>query len=130
MKLLELFQDKYTVIFLLVLVLLVSVWVSRTYRNGGFSSWIAPSEGYGSGVIEGFDQSSAVTNILETFTATSHGPTTAVESARAGELVLNKCERIVNKDTTFRFIFKHKTTSPRPTTSDTNREFVITLPVS
>lgn len=130
MRILEFFQDKYTVIFVLLLVLLVSVWVSRTYRNGGFSSWIAPSEGYGSGVIEGFDQSSAVTNILETFTATSHGPTTAVESARSGELVLNKCERIANKDTTFRFIFKHKTASPPPTTSENNREFVITIPDS
>jgi len=127
MRILEFFQDKYTVIFVLLLVLLVSVWVSRTYRNGGFSSWIAPSEGYGSGVIEGFDQSLAVTTILETFNATSHGQTPAVASATAGELVLNKCERIVNKDTTFRFIFKHTTTSAA---TENNREFVITLPDS
>ena len=67
MRLSDFFQDKYTVIFILIVVLLVSVWVSRTYRNGGFGSWIAPSEGYGTGVIEGFDQTSAVTNILESF---------------------------------------------------------------
>jgi hypothetical protein len=48
------FEDKYTIIFALLLVLLVSIWISRTYRNGGFGGWIAPAEGYGTGVIEGF----------------------------------------------------------------------------
>ena len=126
MRLLEFFQDKYTVIFILLLVLLVSVWVSRTYRNGGFSSWIAPSEGYGTGVIEGFDQSLAVTNILETFTAATHSPTPAIASATNGELVLNKCDRVANKETTFRFIFKHKTASP----SGENRNFTFLIPDS
>jgi hypothetical protein len=53
MNISKLFEDKYTVIFVLLLVLLVSVWVSRTYRNGKFGGWLAPSEGYGSGIIEG-----------------------------------------------------------------------------
>jgi hypothetical protein len=124
MRLPEFFQDKYTVIFILIVVLLASVWVSRTYRNGGFGSWIAPSEGYGTGVIEGFDQASAVTNILESFTASSHGPATAVASATSGELVLNKCERIWGKNTTFRFIIKPVTSSQ----SGDNRTFTILIP--
>lgn len=49
MRISELFQDKYTVVFVLILVLLVSVWISRTYRNGGFGSWMAPSEDMGRG---------------------------------------------------------------------------------
>ena len=61
MNISKLFEDKYTVIFVLLLVLLVSVWVSRTYRNGKFGSWLAPSEGYGSGIIEGL----ATTNKLD-----------------------------------------------------------------
>ena len=124
MRLSDFFQDKYTVIFILIVVLLVSVWVSRTYRNGGFGSWIAPSEGYGTGVIEGFDQTSAVTNILESFTASSHGPTPAVASAAAGELILNKCERIWGKNTTFRFMFKPTISSQ----SGADRNFTILIP--
>jgi len=61
MNISKLFEDKYTVIFVLLLVLLISVWVSRTYRNGKFGSWLAPSEGYGSGIIEGL----ATTNKLD-----------------------------------------------------------------
>jgi len=53
MNISKLFEDKYTVIFVLLLILLVSVWVSRTYRNGKFGNWLSPSEGYGSGIIEG-----------------------------------------------------------------------------
>jgi len=87
MKLSELFQDKYTVIFLLVLVLLVSVWVSRTYRNGGFGSWMAPSEGYGTGVIEGFDAPPP-----QTIPMTLQYDATQPGSASAGELILNRCE--------------------------------------
>ena len=63
MNLSDLFNDKYTVVFVLILVLLVSVWISRTYRNGGFSRWIAPSEGYGTGVIEGMS-GSPLTSLL------------------------------------------------------------------
>ena len=53
MNILKIFEDKYTVLFVLLLVLLVSVWLSRTYRNGKFGSWLAPSTGYGCGIIEG-----------------------------------------------------------------------------
>jgi hypothetical protein len=126
MKLSEFFQDKYTVIFILILVLLVSVWVSRTYRNGVFNGWIAPSEGYGTGVIEGFDQSLAVTTILDRYTTSTHGPTPAVASAAQGELVLNKCELIVNRETTFRFIFKPNVTSQ----TGEGRTFTISIPQS
>lgn len=126
MKLSEFFQDKYTVIFILILVLLVSVWVSRTYRNGVFNGWIAPSEGYGTGVIEGFDQSAALPTILDRYTTSTHGPTPAVTSAAPGELVLNKCELIVNKETTFRFIFKPNVSS----TTGEGRTFTISIPQS
>jgi hypothetical protein len=50
----EIVNDKYTTLFVLFMVILTSTWVSRTYRNGGFSQWVAPSEGYASGSIEGF----------------------------------------------------------------------------
>ena len=126
MKLSEFFQDKYTVIFILILVLLVSIWVSRTYRNGVFNGWIAPSEKYGTGVIEGFDQSAALPTILDRYTASTHGPNPAVTSAAPGELVLNKCELIVNKETTFRFIFKPNVTSQ----SGEGRKFTISIPQS
>ena len=100
MKLLELFQDKYTVIFLLVLVLLVSVWVSRTYRNGGFGSWMAPSEGYGTGVIEGFDVPPPQTSPMTlTYDATQPG------SASAGELILNRCEFVQTSTMKYSFVF-------------------------
>ena len=66
MNLRELFQDKYTIIFILIVVLLASVWISRTYRNGGFGSWIAPTEGYGTGVIEGLDRKSTRLNSSHT----------------------------------------------------------------
>ena len=126
MKLSEFFQDKYTVIFILISVLLVSIWVSRTYRNGVFNGWIAPSEKYGTGVIEGFDQSAALPTILDRYTASTHGPNDAVTSAATGELVLNKCELIVNKETTFRFIFKPNVTSQ----SGEGRKFTISIPQS
>jgi hypothetical protein len=105
MRISELFQDKHTVIFVLIVLLLVSIWVSRTYRNGGFSQWIAPSEGYGTGIIEGLTQ--ATPYIGDVYTATSNPPpaAAAVGSASAGLLLLNRCTRVKNTDATFRFLF-------------------------
>jgi len=53
MKLFNILDDKYTILFLLFLLIVTSVWVSRTYRNGGFSQWLSPTESYGTGIIEG-----------------------------------------------------------------------------
>ena len=103
MRISEFLEDKYTVLFLLIVVLLVSIWVSRTYRNGGFSQWIAPSEGYGTGIIEGLTQ--ATPYIGDVYTATSNPPPAAVGSASAGVLLLNRCTRVKNTEATFRFLF-------------------------
>jgi len=103
MKLPEFLEDKYTVLFLLIVALLVSIWVSRTYRNGGFSQWVAPSEGYGTGMIEGLTQ--ATPYIGDAYTATSNPPPAAVGTASAGVLLLNRCTRVKNTEATFRFLF-------------------------
>lgn len=66
MNISKLFEDKYTVIFVLLLILLVSVWVSRTYRNGRFGNWLSPSEGYGSGIIEGLTSKGGITVVPST----------------------------------------------------------------
>ena len=108
MKLSDFFEDKYTVIFVLILVLLVSVWISRTYRNGGFSRWIAPSEGYGTGVIEGLalaDHEKVRYDGIA-LSQTSHAPTVTTGSRSDGTLILNKCSFVINTPTTFRFIFR------------------------
>jgi len=99
MKLPEFLQDSHTVLFLLILVLLVSVWVSRTYRAGKFSRWIAPSEGYGTGIIEGLTQ--VTTYLGEAYSSAD----AAGSSSSAGVLILNKCTQVVNTDTVFRFFF-------------------------
>lgn len=107
MKITDFFEDKYTVIFVLILVLLVSIWISRTYRNGGFGTWIAPSEGYGTGVIEGL----AVADHEKVrydgmiLTQTSHAPADTTGSRSDGSLIINKCTLVKNMPTTFRFIF-------------------------
>lgn len=105
MNLSELLGDKYTVLFVLILVLLVSVWVSRTYRNGGFGSWIAPSEGYGTGVIEGLTMSDHVRYDGEVRTQSSHAPADTTGSRSDGSLIINKCSYVKNTPTTFRFLF-------------------------
>ena len=133
MKFSELFQDKYTVVFVLILVLLVSVWISRTYRNGGFGSWMAPSDGYGSGVIEGLLTSTPLW-FGESYTYTTNpplstSPAPTLEQATAaadGALILNKCTRVSNTNTTFRFIFKHSAAS----SSGADRKLKITIPQS
>jgi len=107
MKLSDFFEDKYTVIFVLILVLLVSVWISRTYRNGGFSRWIAPSEGYGTGVIEGLavaDHEKVRYDGIA-LSQTLHTPTDITGSRSDGTLILNKCSFVKDLTTTFRFIF-------------------------
>ena len=109
MKLSDFFEDKYTVIFVLILVLLVSVWISRTYRNGGFSRWIAPSEGYGTGVIEGLavaDHEKVRYDGIA-LSQSSHAPAAAdIAGSRSdGTLILNKCSFVKDTPTTFRFIF-------------------------
>ena len=107
MKLSDFFEDKYTVIFVLILVLLVSVWISRTYRNGGFGSWMAPSEGYGTGVIEGLavaDHEKVRYDGIA-LSQTSHAPTDTTGSRSDGTLILNKCSFVKDLTTTFRFIF-------------------------
>lgn len=109
MKLSDFFEDKYTVIFVLILVLLVSVWISRTYRNGGFGSWMAPSEGYGTGVIEGLavaDHEKVRYDGIA-LSQTSHAPVAAdiAGSRNDGTLILNKCSFVKDLTTTFRFIF-------------------------
>ena len=128
-----LFQDKYTVIFLLVVVLLVSIWVSRTYRNGGFGSWIAPSEGYGTGVIEGLTVAdhSKLNYLGEVRTQTSHAPSNTQGSRSDGTLIINQCSYVKNTPTMFRFLFT--TTAPlRGLTGDgtgDNAAKVITIKV-
>ena len=122
MKLPEFLEDKYTVLFLLILVLLVSVWISRTYRNGGFSRWIAPSEGYGTGIIEGLTQATPYLGEAYSYDATLLPA--AVTSASKGLIILNKCSRVKNTNTTFRFIF---TTTANLTKSN---KITITIPAS
>ena len=131
MKFSELFQDKYTVVFVLILVLLVSVWISRTYRNGGFGSWMAPSEGYGTGVIEGLVTSTPLW-AGEAYTYSTNPPITPAASAAQataaadGALILNSVSRVSNTNTIFRFIFKHFTAS----SSGADRKLKITIPQS
>ena len=131
MKFSELFQDKYTVVFVLILVLLVSVWISRTYRNGGFGSWMAPSDGYGSGVIEGLVTSTPLW-VGEAYTYSTNPPITSgvtggqATAAADGVLILNRVNRVSNTDATFRFIFKHSTASP----PGADRKLKITIPQS
>ena len=105
MNLRELFSDKYTIVFILIVVLLVSVWISRTYRNGGFGSWIAPSEGYGTGVIEGLALQDHVRYQGEVRTQSSHAPATTTGSRSDGTLIINQCSYVKNSETTFRFLF-------------------------
>ena len=103
MNIRELFQDKTTVIFVLILVIMVSVWVSRTYRNGGFSRWIAPSEGYGTGVIEGM---TAVTPPASLMTLSHDANIPLSSGATEGKVILNRCEFVQNTVMKYRFIFK------------------------
>jgi len=133
MKITDFFEDKYTAIFVLILVLLVSVWISRTYRNGGFGSWIAPSEGYGTGVIEGL----AVADHEKVrydgmiITQSSHAPADTTGSRSDGSLILNKCSLVKNMPTTFRFLFT-TTAELRGATGDgtgVNAAKVITIKV-
>jgi hypothetical protein len=107
MKITDFFEDKYTVIFVLILVLLVSIWISRTYRNGGFGTWIAPSEGYGTGVIEGLAVADheRVRYQGMVLTQTSHAPADTTGSRSDGSLIINTCSLVKNMPTTFRFIF-------------------------
>ena len=108
MNLSELLRDKYTVLFVLILVLLVSVWLSRTYRNGGFGTWIAPSEGYGTGVIEGLSVSDTVKYDGMVITQATNAPATdqITDSNKNATLILNKCSLVKDMHTTFRFLFK------------------------
>jgi len=105
MNLLDLFNDKYTVIFVLMLVLLVSVWISRTYRNGGFGTWMAPSEGYGTGVIEGMTISPVIS--VMTLSHDTNAPSST--SATQGKVILNRCEFVQNSEMKYRFMFTTST---------------------
>ena len=127
MNLSELLGDKYTVLFVLILVLLVSVWVSRTYRNGGFSNWIAPSEGYGTGIIEGLSVSDHVRYEGEIRSQVSHAPADTTGSRSDGTLITNKCSYVKNTPTTFRFLFT-TTAELRGVTGETPAK-VITIKV-
>ena len=133
MKITDFFEDKYTVIFVLILVLLVSVWISRTYRNGGFGTWISPSEGYGTGVIEGLavadHEKVRYDGII--ITQTTHAPADTTGSRSDGSLILNKCSLVKNMPTTFRFLFT-TTAELRGATGDgtgVNAAKVITIKV-
>ena len=127
MKFSELFQDKYTVVFVLILVLLVSVWISRTYRNGGFGSWIAPSEGYGTGVIEGLALQDHVRYQGEVRTQSSHAPAVTTGSRSDGTLIVNQCSYVKNSETTFRFLFT--TTAELRGVSGTTPAKIVTIKV-
>jgi len=107
MKISDFFEDKYTVLFVLILVVLVSVWVSRTYRNGGFGTWMAPTESYGTGVIEGLAVADheKVRYDGTVITQSSHTPADIAGSRNDGTLILNKCSLVKNTPTTFRFLF-------------------------
>ena len=105
MNLRELFSDKFTIVFILIVVLLVSVWISRTYRNGGVGSWVAPSEGYGTGVIEGLALQDHVRYQGEVRTQSSHAPAATTGSRSDGTLIINQCSYVKNSETTFRFLF-------------------------
>jgi hypothetical protein len=125
MNLRELFQDKTTIIFVLILVIMVSVWVSRTYRNGGFSRWIAPSEGYGTGVIEGM---TAVTPPASLMTL-SHDVNIPLSSgATEGKVILNRCEFVQNTVMKYRFIFKTTTGTNLKGGQNPARTIKITIP--
>lgn len=129
MKLSDFFEDKYTVIFVLILVLLVSVWISRTYRNGGFSRWIAPSEGYGTGVIEGLavaDHEKVRYDGIA-LSQSSHAPADTTGSRSDGTLILNKCSFVKDLTTTFRFIFT--TTAELRGKNGVNAAKIITIKV-
>jgi hypothetical protein len=129
MKLSDFFEDKYTVIFVLILVLLVSVWISRTYRNGGFSRWIAPSEGYGTGVIEGLavaDHEKVRYDGIA-LSQSSHAPTDTTGSRSDGTLILNKCSFVKDLTTTFRFLFT--TTAELRGVNGANPAKIITIKV-
>jgi hypothetical protein len=129
MKLSDFFEDKYTVIFVLILVLLVSVWISRTYRNGGFSRCIAPSEGYGTGVIEGLavaDHEKVRYDGIE-LSQSSHAPPDTTGSRSDGTLILNKCSFVKDLTTTFRFLFT--TTAELRGVNGANPAKIITIKV-
>lgn len=129
MKLSDFFEDKYTVIFVLILVLLVSVWISRTYRNGGFSRWIAPSEGYGTGVIEGLavaDHEKVRYDGIA-LSQSSHAPADTTGSRSDGTLILNKCSFVIGSPTTFRFLFT--TTAELRGVNGANAAKIITIKV-
>jgi len=131
MNIRDLFQDKYTVLFILILVILLSVWVSRTYRNGGFSRWIAPSEGYGTGVIEGLTVAEHVRYLGEVRTQSSHTPSDTLGSRTDGSLILNKCSYVKDTPAIFRFLFT-TTAELRGATGDgtgVNAAKVITIKV-
>ena len=131
MNIRDLFQDKYTVLFILILVILVSVWVSRTYRNGGFSRWIAPSEGYGTGVIEGLTVAEHVRYLGEVRSQSSHSPTNTLGSRTDGSLLINQCSYVIDTPTMFRFLFT-TTAELRGATGDgtgANAAKVITIKV-
>jgi hypothetical protein len=135
MKITDFFEDKYTVIFVLILVLLVSIWISRTYRNGGFGTWIAPSEGYGTGVIEGLAVADHEKVRYDGMILTQefHAPAGVIppDSSKTGSLILNKCSFVKDSFTTFRFFFT--TAEPlRGATGDrigTNAAKIITIKV-
>jgi len=127
MNLRELFNDKYTILFILIIVLLVSIWVSRTYRNGGFGGWLAPSEGYGTGVIEGLALANHIRYQGEVRTQTSHAPSTTTGSRSDGTLIINQCSYVKNSETTFRFLFT--TTGELRGASGTTAAKVITIKV-
>ena len=118
-------------LFVLILVLLASVWVSRTYRNGGFGHWFAPSEGYGTGVIEGLAVADHVRYLGEARSQSSHSPTNTLGSRTDGSLLLNKCSYVKDTPTIFRFLFT-TTAELRGATGDgtgTNAAKVITIKV-
>lgn len=53
MNISEIYRSKYTIIFILFLVILVSIWVSRVYSGSRMGIRITPTDDYSKGVIEG-----------------------------------------------------------------------------
>ena len=64
MDLSEISKSTHTILFVLFLVILVSVWFSRTYQNNDFSNRIGSALGNDSKIIEGLTTSSTTKVVM------------------------------------------------------------------
>ena len=57
MDLTEISKSTHTILFVLFLVIIVSVWFSRTYQHGEFSKWMTSPANNESKIVEGLTTS-------------------------------------------------------------------------